>query len=167
MIGFGSTQIIGGLAAVTLIGGGAFKVGMDRGYDRAERQFERHLERVQEEARELVDRCRVERDQARAEVDKVNAAVSLMREERNSIIESDRQSRQAAADEMDVVARYAARMHEESVRLVNQAREILDNAQDTCASVDVGDDLHGVLNALANPPAIIRDSGLPPASDDN
>lgn len=127
--------------------------------------FGRGVKQVAEElaaSKRVAIRLLAERDQARAEVDKVNASIAMQVKELALLMSADSVERAAAAVRMEAAATTAAR----EARLAGQralaAREVIQNVADQCARAGVPDDALRVLRNITGPSADMGQGGMPP-----
>lgn len=96
--------------------------------------------------------CVVERDQARAEVDKFNTTVKAQLEEFAALLVADADARTAALDQVNRAARVAASEARAAGEKAAQAREVIQNVADQCARAGVPDDVVRMLNDIIAAP---------------
>lgn len=108
----------------------------------------------------VANRLLAERDQARSEVDKVNAAIAAQVAELAKLMSADATERAAAAKRMEAAANAAAT----EARLAGQralaAREVIQNVADECARAGVPDDVVRVLRDITGPAANMGEGGM-------
>lgn len=93
-------------------------------------------------------RMQAERDQARAEVAKVNAAIAAQVEELAKLMSADQAERSAAAKRMEAAAISAAVEAKRAGERALAAREVIQNVADQCARAGVPDDALRVLRNI-------------------
>jgi hypothetical protein len=108
-------------------------------------------------------RLLAERDQARSEVDKINAAIAMQVAELSKLMSADQTERTAAAQRMEAAANAAAK----EARLAGQralaAREVIQNVADQCARAGVPDVVIDSLRNIAGPATDMGEGGMPAA----
>jgi hypothetical protein len=102
-------------------------------------------------AKRVASRLLAERDQARSEVDKVNAAIAAQVSELAKLMSADQVERQAAASRMEAAANAAAKEAKLAGQRALAAREVIQNVADQCARAGVPDDVVRVLRDLTGP----------------
>lgn len=110
-------------------------------------------------AERVINRVLAERDQARAEVEKVNAAIAAQIKELAAIMSADQAERTAAGARMEAAARMAAREAKQAGERALAAREVIQNVADQCARAGVPADVVRVLNDIIGK-TDVGDSGV-------
>jgi hypothetical protein len=136
-----------------------FAMGIRIGSDSAQRSCARDHERVKVAAGKLIDEqialrrvIEVERDQARSEVDKVNASTARQFKALQATLMADKQSRAEAALRLENAAKIAAEEARETIERAREAREVIANASDACSGASVPSDVRVVLDAILRNP---------------
>lgn len=119
----------------------------------------REMKQARENSIALIDRqiqerrvCEVERDQARAEVEKFNTTVKAQLEEFAALLVADTEARTEALARVDRAARQAASEAKAAGEKAAQAREVIQNVADQCARAGVPDDVVRLLNDIIAAP---------------
>ncbi|MEO0784263.1 MAG: hypothetical protein AAFY10_01095 [Pseudomonadota bacterium] len=129
-------------------------------------QFE-HVMESRERARLIAaaDReirtVRTERDQARDQVAKLNAATAEQVEALREALAEDRAASERARRANERAALLAVNQTETAAELSRQAQRMLNDAKDQCLGSAAGDEFLGLLDALANPGADAGDGRVP------
>lgn len=143
-----------GIAAVTALT--VWPMASGQGYDRGKREVTVELEA----AKRVGTRLLAERDQARAEVDKVNAAIAAQVKELATLMSADQTERVAAAARMEAAAINAAKEAKLAGQRALAAREIIQNVADQCARAGVPTDVVRVLRDLSGFPSNMGEGGM-------
>ena len=96
-------------------------------------------------------RLLAERDQARSEVDKINAAIAMQVAELSKLMSADQTERTAAAQRMEAAANAAAKEAKLAGQRALAAREVIQNVADQCARAGVPDVVIDSLRNIAGP----------------
>lgn len=144
---FAKTQIAMGLAGLAFVGS-AYAMGRVHGHERgfADGSQARSIQVV--EARAWARKLMVERDQARAEVTKVNEAVAQQTAAILERLDADSTLREEAQRRVERAARQAAQEARQAAERSQQAREVIENVADECARAGVPQSVLGVLNDI-------------------
>jgi hypothetical protein len=129
-------------------------------------EAQRDCQKERQAAERVVTRLVAERDQARGQVDKVNAAIAAQVAELAGLVAADQSERTAAAKRMESVARRAADEAKLAGERALAAREVIQNVADQCARAGVPGDVVRVLRDLAGDAALTGGGGLPAAPAD-
>lgn len=116
--------------------------------------YARGVKSVAEElaaTKRVANRLLAERDQARAEVDKVNFAIAAQVKELAALMSADQTARQEAVTRMEAAANEAAREAKLAGQRALAAREVIKNVADQCARAGVPDDVVRVLRDITGP----------------
>jgi multidrug efflux pump subunit AcrA (membrane-fusion protein) len=116
--------------------------------------YARGVKAVAEElaaTKRVANRLLAERDQARAEVDKVNFAIAAQVKELAALMSADQTARQEAAARMEAAANLAAKEAKLAGQRALAAREVIKNVADQCARAGVPDDVVRVLRDITGP----------------
>lgn len=142
------TLAIAAVAGVALgaVGGGYTAYGWGKAAMAREAAAERKA------AEKIINRTLAERDQARAEVDKVNAAIAAQVRELAAILSADQVERAEAAKRMEAAAVKAAAEAKRAGERALAAREVIQNVADQCARAGVPADVLRVLNDFGSAP---------------
>lgn len=143
MLGMGAA---GGAVATALL---VWPMANGMGYERGKKEVAAELEATKRVATRLL----AERDQARAEVDKTNAAIAAQVKELAALMSADSAERQAAAVRMEAAAVDAAKQAKLAGQRALAAREVIQNVADQCARAGVPDDVVRVLRDITGPAA--------------
>lgn len=138
MLGMGAA---GGAVATALL---IWPMANGMGYERGKKELNAELTA----AKRVGSRLLAERDQARAEVDKTNAAIAAQVKELAALMSADSVERQAAAVRMEAAAVDAAKQAKLAGQRALAAREVIQNVADQCARAGVPDDVVRVLRDL-------------------
>lgn len=111
----------------------------------------------------VANRLLAERDQARSEVDKVNAAIAAQVKELAALMSADQEERAAAAVRMEAAAIRAASEAKRAGERALAAREVIQNVADQCARAGVPDDALRVLRDITGPAADMGEGRMPAA----
>lgn len=151
LLGMGAA---GGALAVALIGGPMVH-GM--GFEKGRKEGATELNA----AKRVITRTVAERDQARAEVDKVNSAIASQVAELAKLMSADKDERTAAALRMEAAASSAAKEAKLAGQRALAAREVIQNVADQCARAGVPDDVVRVLRDITGPVADVGQGRVP------
>lgn len=130
------------------------------GYARGKKELAEELAA----AKRVGNRLLAERDQARSEVDKVNAAIAAQVKELAALMSADATERTAAAKRMEAAANAAASEAKRAGERALAAREVIQNVADQCARAGVPDDALRVLRDITGPAANVGQGGVPAAT---
>ncbi len=152
---------IGGVAVAILAFAGGAKVGST--WSASEHRKE--IVKIEDAAGKLIDRqidltriAEAERDQAKAEVDKVNRATAVQYAELKSLMTADQSARMDAAVRMEKAAQQAAKDARTAGERAREGLEVIKRVADVCARADVPADVKRVLDGiLAGPGAPVVD----------
>lgn len=92
-----------------------------------------------------------ERDQAKAEVDKVNATTAAQLTALQAMLADDKVKREEASLRIEAAAREASRNAKTAGERAQAIRDIVDKVADRCASSDIPDDLRRMLDGILAP----------------
>lgn len=143
LLGMGAA---GGAVATALL---VWPMANGMGYERGRKELSNELAA----AKRVANRLLSERDQARAEVDKTNAAIAAQVKELAALMSADQAERQAAAMRMEEAATNAAKEAKLAGQRALAAREVIQNVADQCARAGVPDDVVRVLRDISGPAA--------------
>jgi len=106
-----------------------------------------------------------ERDQAKSEVDKVNATTAAQFVALQTMLADDRVKREEASTRVEAAAKEAARNARTAGERATAARDLITQVTDRCAGAPIPDDIVRMLDAIAEPsrPGMVA-GGMPPAS---
>lgn len=107
-----------------------------------------------------------ERDQAKAEVDKVNATTAAQFTALQAMLADDKVKREEASLRIEAAAKEASRNAKTAGERAQAVREIVDKVSDRCAASDIPDDLRRMLDGILEPStqgATMVNSTMPPA----
>jgi seryl-tRNA synthetase len=141
MLGMGAA---GGAILATMV---AWPMADASGYSRGVKTVADELAATKRVANRLL----AERDQARAEVDKVNFAIAAQVKELAALMSADQTARQEAAARMEAAANEAAKEAKLAGQRALAAREVIKNVADQCARAGVPDDVVRVLRDITGP----------------
>lgn len=127
-----------------------------QGFDKGRREVSEELAASKRVAARLL----AERDQARAEVDKVNVAIAAQVADLAKLMSADQVERTAAATRMEKAATLAAVEARRAGERALAAREVIQNVADQCARAGVPADVVRVLRDLTGG-ADIRNGAMP------
>jgi hypothetical protein len=144
-------KLIGMAAAggAVLAGLTAWPLAHGAGFEKAAKAHKEELDATKRVANRLL----AERDQARAEVDKTNAAIAAQVAELAKLMSADQVERTAAALRMEAAATSAAKEAKLAGQRALAAREVIQNVADQCARAGVPDDVVRVLRDITGPDA--------------
>lgn len=128
-----------------------------QGLDKGRREVSEELAA----AKRVGNRLLAERDQARSEVDKVNAAIAAQVADLAKLMSADSVERAAAAKRMEAAAMSAASEARRAGERALAAREVIQNVADQCARAGVPDDVVRVLRDITGPAANLGQGGVP------
>lgn len=143
MLGMGAA---GGAVATALL---VWPMANGMGYERGKKELSAELAATKRVGARLL----AERDQARSEVDKTNAAIAAQVKELAALMSADSAERQAAAVRMEAAAIDAAKQAKLAGQRALAAREVIQNVADQCARAGVPDDVVRVLRDISGPAA--------------
>lgn len=159
--------LIGGLALAAIAGWGGAQV--QKGFDHAE--CDRKIQDVRKASIKAINDqlqinlvLRAERDQAKAEVDKVNATTMAQFKALEEMLADDRVKREEASARIEVAAKEAAKNARTASERAQAARDA--GSQDRCAIADIPDDILRMLDGIGDPgtrSARLVDGSMPPA----
>lgn len=141
MLGMGA---IGGAVMTLMV---AWPMADAAGYSRGVKSVADELAATKRVANRLL----AERDQARAEVDKVNFAIAAQVKELAALMDADKNARAQAAARMEAAAIEAAKEAKLAGQRALAAREVIKNVADQCARAGVPDDVVRVLRDISGP----------------
>lgn len=151
MIAGGRLALVG-MAAAGLIGAG---FGMKYGHDLGERRGAKMVIDVRRASEKVITAklgeirtLTLERDQARAEVAKVNAETARQYAELKTLLTADADARAAAAVKVEAAATKAAKEAKLAGERVLLAKEVIQNVADACARAGVPDDVVRMLDSI-------------------
>lgn len=107
-----------------------------------------------------------ERDQAKAEVDKVNATTAAQFAALQTMLADDKVKREEASLRIEAAAREASKNAKTAGDRAQAIREIVDKVADRCAGADIPDDLKRMLDGILEPGTASASLGggpMPPA----
>jgi hypothetical protein len=125
--------------------------------------YARGVKAVAEElaaAKRVGVRLLAERDQARAEVDKVNFAIAAQVKELTQLMSADKTQRDAAAQRMEAAANAAAKEAKLAGQRALAAREVIQNVADQCARAGVPDIVIDSLRNIAGAATDLGQGGM-------
>lgn len=128
-----------------------------QGFDRGKASVTKELEA----AKRVGARLLAERDQARAEVDKVNAAIAAQVSELAKLMSADQAERSAAALRMEQAAINAAKEAKLAGQRALAAREVIQNVADQCARGPVPGPVLDSLRNIIGPGADLGNGAMP------
>jgi hypothetical protein len=143
----------GAVGAALLVWPTAHGAGLDKGRKEMSTQLEA--------SKRVIIRTVAERDQARAEVDKVNGAIASQVAELAKLMSADKDERTAAALRMEAAATSAAKEAKLAGQRALAAREVIQNVADQCARAGVPDDVVRVLRDITGPVASVGQGRVP------
>jgi delta 1-pyrroline-5-carboxylate dehydrogenase len=153
---------IGGAAIALVAGGLGAKAGGDLTAAKLNREHAAAMKKLHDTADALTTKLGVERDQARAEVRKINEATAAQLAANQAALTADAATRAAAADRMERLLQQTSRDAKAAAERSDAAREVIKNVADQCARAGVPPDVLSVLNAIIDPPqAGLRDRAMP------
>lgn len=138
---------MGGIGAAALTAMTVWPMAHGQGFDKGKREVSEELAATKRVANRLL----AERDQARSEVDKVNAAIAAQVKELAALMSADATERQAAARRMEAAANTAASEAKRAGERALAAREVIQNVADQCARGPVPPSVLDSLRDLAGP----------------
>jgi hypothetical protein len=151
MLGMGAA---GGAVLAALI---AWPVASGVGYSKGRSELKEELAA----AKRVGVRLLAERDQARSEVDKTNAAIAAQVAELSKLMSADQVERTAAAQRMEAAANSAAKEAKLAGQRALAAREVIRNVADQCARAGVPDVVIDSLRNIAGPAPDMGQGGMP------
>lgn len=106
-----------------------------------------------------------ERDQAKAEVDKVNETTAASFRALQAMLADDRIKREEASTRVEAAAKEAARNARTAGERATAARDLITQVTDRCAGAAIPDDIVRMLDAISEPgrPGLVA-GGMPSAS---
>ena len=136
---------IGAVAGLALGGMIAWPLAYDRGDSAGEK-------RIRAASEQVINKLITERDQARGEVDKINAANTAQIGALVANYQADSLSRAEAQKAMEAFTRNTARETQASRQSIDAVRAGLQNLSDQCAKAGVDPALVGMLNSILAAP---------------
>lgn len=161
MIGW-QGMAIGAAAIAGFSGYFAWRTGDAMGYDRGLGHAADKIRPVIEKMDAEIATLSAEKDQAQAEVAKVNETTARQFAELQGLLTADQAKREEAAARVEKIAAEAAREARQAGQRALAARELIQNVADECARAGVPADVLRVLNDILDaPPAVVRDGAMP------
>jgi hypothetical protein len=156
---------IGGVA-IALVAGGVSAAAATRLEASHQQKIQAAAEKkIKDTANGLINKLQTERDQARAEVVKYNAATAAQLAANQAALTADSVARIAASERMEKLLQQTSRDARAAADRSDAAREVIKNVADQCARAGVPADVLSVLNAILDPPkAGVRDGAMPAAA---
>lgn len=146
--------IIGGLAIAGVAAFGASQI--QKHFDEA--ACETRLKKVHDASVAVINTklqeiltLTAERDQAKAEVDKVNATTAAQFAALQTMLADDKVKREEASLRIEAAAREASRNAKTAGDRAQAVRDIVDKVADRCAGADIPDDLKRMLDGILEP----------------
>lgn len=149
-------MLLGGVALAAISGFAASQV--QRGWD--QNDCSKKIEAVKKASAKLIDAklqeiltVEAERDQARAEVAKVNASTAQQLADIQKLLADDQVKREEASARVEAAAKEAARNAKAAGDRAQAARDLMATITDKCAGAGVPDDVLRMLNGILDPAA--------------
>jgi aminopeptidase N len=162
---------IGGVALALASSAAGFKAGEFSKQAEADKRVEAAIRAGGEKLdKEIADHkvTRSERDQAKAEVEKVNRALAAQVEELRTLLSADQAARVEAAARMEKAAQQAAREARAAGERAREGMEVIRRVADECARAPVPADVKRVLDdILASARPRVVDRSMPAAAGED
>lgn len=149
-------MVIGGIALAGFSAWSGAKV--QKGWDHAD--CDRKIQAVRNASEKLIAAglqeiatTAAERDQAKAEVDKVNATSVAQFEALRLMLADDKVKREEASLRIEAAAKEASRNARTSAERAQAARDLMDKIADRCAGAPMPDDVKRLLDGILDPGA--------------
>jgi len=149
-------MVIGGIALAGFSAWSGAQV--QKGWDHAD--CDRKIQAVRNASEKLIAAglqeiatTAAERDQAKAEVDKVNATSVAQFEALRLMLADDKVKREEASLRIEAAAKEASRNARTSAERAQAARDLMDKIADRCAGAPMPDDVKRLLDGILDPGA--------------
>lgn len=153
-----NATLVGAIALVAIAGAAGWKAGADRQQKIDNEKCDQRIQEVRAASvKALNDLYQInlnltaERDQAKAEVDKVNQTTAAQYTALAAMLADDRVKREEASTRVEAAAKEAARNARTAGERATAARDLITQIQDRCAGAPIPDDLIRMLDGITNP----------------